>query len=152
MSLNMVVVDGIASHVALRYDEQAKPELRFTLVQQEKEWPLYLPCFSPGAAGERLASEIDDGSHIVVTSGKLAYKKRSTQKGEVSRLEILVWSVDRLSGSAPAEHEPSPEYNAEGEAPAFNLGHSGAPDGRDERAPASKARRPRWKPEPSHRN
>src|ERR671922_1260971 len=62
----------------------------------EKDWPLYLPCFSPGAAGERLASELEDGQIIIVTSGKLAYRKRQTKTGEQSRLEILVWAADRL--------------------------------------------------------
>jgi hypothetical protein len=97
MSLNLVVLDGVASHVALRYDEHSKPELRFTLTQTEKDWPLYLPCFSPGAAGERLAAEIEEGQHVVVTSGKLTYRKRDTKAGPQSRLEILVWSIDRLS-------------------------------------------------------
>ena len=90
---------GIVQHPALRYDEHSKPEFRFTLQQMEKEWPLYLPCFSPGAAGERLASEIDEGDHVVITSGKLAYRKRQTKAGEVSHLEILVWAVDRLPTS-----------------------------------------------------
>ena len=81
-----------------------RPELRFTLEQTEhatdgKPWTLYLPCVAVGSAAERLASEIEDGQHVVISSGKLCYRKRQTKLGEQSRMEILVWSIDRLSAS-----------------------------------------------------
>jgi len=115
LSINLVVIDGVAEHVALRYDDQGKPELRLTLVQtttgpEEQAWTSYWPCCAVGAAAERLASEIEDGQHLIVTSGKLTYKKRTVKGVEQSRMEILVWSVDRLSTPLPPAHEASPEY------------------------------------------
>jgi hypothetical protein len=102
MAINLVVLDGMVQHVALRYDEHSRPELRFTLQQVDhatdgNAWTSYWPCCASGSAAERLASEIEDGQHIVVTSGKLVYRKRATKLGEQSRMEILVWTVDRLS-------------------------------------------------------
>jgi hypothetical protein len=107
--LNLVIASGEVKSPALRYDAHSKPEFRFTFQQMEKDWPLYLPCFSPGAAGERLAGEVEAGQHILITSGKLAYKKRTTKAGEVSRLEILVWQVDRLSESTGPAQADAPE-------------------------------------------
>jgi hypothetical protein len=108
MSINMTVQSGVVKSPALRYDSQSRPEFRFTLVQEtEKDWPLYLPCFSPGAAGERLASELEDGMAIIITSGRLSYRKRSTKAGEVSRLEILVWAADTISPQEPADRSTS---------------------------------------------
>jgi hypothetical protein len=105
MSTNIVIQDGVVKSLAMRYDANSKPELRWTLEQQSGEFCLYLPCFAPGAAGERLAGELEDGQHILVTSGKLAYRKRTTKAGEVSRLEILVWAADVLSApsSSPVD-------------------------------------------------
>jgi hypothetical protein len=115
MGLNLVVVDGIVKNPALRYGADGRPEFRFTLIQQEGNWPLYLPCCAVGAAAERLAGEIEADMHIVITSGKLCYRKRETKLGEQSRMEILVWSVDRRSESpqvaqsADAEGEGTPQ-------------------------------------------
>jgi hypothetical protein len=98
MPINMVVADGIVKSLALKYDANGKPECRFTLYQEENDYPLYVPCCAVGQAAERLAGDLEDGMHIVVTSGKLCYRKRSTAKhGEVSRMEVLVWAVDRLA-------------------------------------------------------
>jgi hypothetical protein len=94
--LNLVVASGVVKSLALKYDTQSRPELRFTL-KQPGDWTLYLPCCASGSAAERLAGEIEDGQHIIVTSGKLCYRKRTTKLGEQSRMEILVWTVDRLS-------------------------------------------------------
>jgi hypothetical protein len=96
MAINLVVLDGMVQHVALRYDEHSRPELRFTLQQVDhatdgKAWTFYWPCCTSGSAAERLASEIEDGQHIVVTSGKLVYRKRATKLGEQSRMEILTF-------------------------------------------------------------
>jgi hypothetical protein len=101
---NLTVQSSTVKSLALLYDSNSKPELRFTLVQMEKDWPLYLPCCAVGSAAERLAGEIEEGQYIILTSAKLCYRKRSTKLGEQSRLEILVWAVDRLS--------PSPQDNA----------------------------------------
>ena len=109
MSINLTVQDGVVKSPALRYDSNSKPELCFTLVQTEKDWPLYLPCTAVGAAAERLASEIEDGQHIVISSGKLCYRKRTTKLGEQSRMEILVWQVDRLSESTGPVQADTPE-------------------------------------------
>jgi hypothetical protein len=98
MPINVVVADGIVENLALRYDANSKPECRFTLHQEENGYPLYVPCCAVGQAAERLAGELEDGMHVVITSGKLCYRKRTTAKhGEVSRMEVLVWGVDRLT-------------------------------------------------------
>jgi single-stranded DNA-binding protein len=110
MSINLVVLDGIVKSPALRYATDGKPEFRFTPQQEENGFHLWLPCCAVGSAAERLASELEDGQQIVITSGKLCYRKRQTKMGEQSRLEVLVWSVERLSMLPTREHEPSPEY------------------------------------------
>jgi single-stranded DNA-binding protein len=143
MSINLVLEDGIVKSLSLKYDSQSRPELRWTLVQTEKDWPLYLPCCAVGAAAERLASELEDGQHIVVTSGKLCYRKRDGKAGPQSRMEILVWAVDRLTSADALTPAPSAEPNSTSEEPALNLGQSGEP-------PSKKPRKPRyarWKPE-----
>ena len=109
MSLNLVVQDGVVKNPALRYSADGKPEFRFTLLQQEGAWPLYLPCCVVGAVAERLAGEIDADMHIVITSGKLCYRKRDTKLGEQSRMEILVWQVDRLTTLPQDERSPDVE-------------------------------------------
>jgi hypothetical protein len=43
-----------------------------------------------GQAALRLTEELEDGLPVVVTAGKLCYRKRQTMLGEQSRLEILV--------------------------------------------------------------
>jgi hypothetical protein len=125
IAINLVVQDGIVQHPALRYDSNSKPESRFTLVQTEKDWPLYLPCTAVGSAAERLASEIEDGQHIVITSAKLCYRKRATKAGEQSRMEILVWSIDRLTGvdHQTTSNSTSEEVACNSEAPEPVPGH-----------------------------
>ena len=81
----------------------SRPELRFTLEQRDGDFCLWLPCFTLGAAAERLAGDLEDGMHICITSGRLTYKKRPTKAGEQARLEILVWSIERLSESPQVE-------------------------------------------------
>jgi hypothetical protein len=107
MRINLVILDGLVKSPALRYDADGNPEFRFTLRQQEKSWPLYLPCCAVGSAAERLASEIDADMHIVITSGKLCYRKRETKLGEQSRMEILVWAADRLTSVPQSQDERS---------------------------------------------
>ena len=109
MAINLVVQDGVVKSPGLRYATDGKPEFRFTLIQTEKDWPLYRPCCAVGAAAERLASEIEDGQHVVISSGKLCYRKRQTKLGEQSRMEILVWACDRLSESTGPGQADAPE-------------------------------------------
>jgi single-stranded DNA-binding protein len=141
MSINLVVVDGVVKSPALRYGPDGKPEFRFTLVQTENGFPLYLPCCAAGSAAERLASEIDEGQHIVVTSAKLCYRKRTTKLGEQSRLEILVWSVERLTTSAQAER------SGEAEGDELSLVPSMLPEPK-----ARRPRYPKWKPSDANVN
>jgi hypothetical protein len=115
MAINLVLLDGLVKSPSLRYDDSGKPELRWTLTQTDKSnesarpWVSYWPCCAIGAAAERLAGEIEEGEHIIITSAKLAYRKRASKSGEQqSRLEILVWSIDHLPG------EPSPHESTEG--------------------------------------
>jgi hypothetical protein len=146
LSINLVVLDGVAQHVALRYDEHSRPELRFTLEQVEhatdgKPWTLYLPCVAVGSAAERLAGELEDGEHIILTSTKLCYRKRSTKLGEQSRMEILVWTVDRLTELAQDERTDPDEGRDQGNEPPMRPEpNKGRP------------RYPKWKPEPAASN
>jgi hypothetical protein len=121
MSLNLVVIDGIVKNPALRYGADGRPEFRFTLAQQEGSWALYLPCCAAGAAAERLAAVIEADMRVVITSGKLCYRKRETKLGEQSRMEILVWSVEQLSESPQGERsddaEGGPTSDMENSAP-----------------------------------
>lgn len=129
MAINLVVQSGQVKNLALRYAADGKPELRFTLIQQEGTWPLYLPCCAVGAAAERLASEIDADMYIVISSGRLCYRKRANKSGvEASRMEILVWSVDRLTTLPQDERLP----HAEG-------GVSRPPDGKRIQSPSHDA-------------
>ena len=148
MSVNVVIQSGLVKSPALRYDHQSRPEFRFTLEQRDGDFCLWLPCFTPGAAAERLAGELEDGMSICITSGRLAYKKRTTKSGEVSRLEILVWAVDRLSASASVEHEPSPEYGSGSDEAACNLEPASVPEMKKARKPRyGKHLREPWQPE-----
>ena len=142
MAVNLVVQDGVVKSPALRYSTDGKPELRFTLAQTEKDWPLYLPCVAVGSAAERLASELEDGQHIMVTSAKLVYRKRSAKGVEQSRMEILVLAVDRLTvNRAVCHHRVLPRDRSPDEA-ALLTEDSGASE-------RKKSRKPRygWKPE-----
>ena len=108
MAVNLVVASGIVKSMALRYDAASKPELRWTLTQTDGAFSLYLPCCASGAAAERLASAIEDGQHIVITSGRLCYRKRATKTGEQSRLEILVWQAEVLAASTGPTQAETP--------------------------------------------
>jgi hypothetical protein len=146
MSVNVVVQSGVVKSPALRYDANSRSEFRFTLVQTEqspdgqKSWPFYLPCCAVGSAAERLAGELEEDMPIVVTSGKLCYRRRSTKLGEQSRLEILVWTVQLLSpalAGVPVDTASEPAV---------------IPDPLDElsRRTVTKPRKPRylkWRPE-----
>jgi single-stranded DNA-binding protein len=128
MPVNLVVADGVVKSPALRYGDDGKPEFRWTLQQEENGFRLFLPCCALGSAAERLAEQINEGDHIVITSGRLTYRKRSTKLGEQSRLEILAWSVETLptlpqvARSADAEdgtahepeHRPEPKVRRRG--------------------------------------
>jgi hypothetical protein len=115
MGINIVVQDGVVKSPALRYGADGKPEFRFTLKQSEKGWSLFLPCVALGSVGERLAGELEDGENVVITSGKLCYRKRSIKGIEQSRLEILVWSVDRLATLPQDQSLGQGEGNSEGD-------------------------------------
>jgi single-stranded DNA-binding protein len=121
MSVNIVVQDGVVKNLALRYGTDGKAELRLTLLQVENGFTLYLPCCALGNVAERVAEQINEGDHIVITSGRLTYRKRSTKLGEQSRMEILVWSVERLSESPQGERsddaEGGPPSDMENSAP-----------------------------------
>jgi single-stranded DNA-binding protein len=116
MSVNLVLASGRVQSLALKYATDGKPELRFTLDQEENGFHLWLPCCAFGATAERLASDLNDGDVIVITSGKLTYRKRQTKFGEQSRLEILVWTVERLSEMPPSSpvEQRSPEIDSAG--------------------------------------
>jgi hypothetical protein len=110
MSINLVVLDGVVKSLSLKYDAQSKPELRFTLQQETgganehgQPWVSWWPCCASGPTAERLAGELEDGQYIIITSGKLCYRKRSLRSGDQSRIEILVWQTERLSASPEAE-------------------------------------------------
>jgi hypothetical protein len=56
MSINLVVESGIVQSRALRYAADGKPEFRFTLIQTENGFPLYLPCCAVGRASSARSS------------------------------------------------------------------------------------------------
>jgi hypothetical protein len=149
MSINLVVIDGVVKSLAMKYDSASKPELSFTLVQTDhgvhgQPWVSYWPCCASGATAERLAGEIEDGQRIVVTSGKLCYRKRATKSGEQSRLEILVWQVDRLSVAPAAETSPGAAPDSVSAAAAV---HTEAPSASETKK--GKPRYDKWCPEPT---
>jgi single-stranded DNA-binding protein len=122
ITINAVIQSGTVQWPALRYDHSGKPEFRFTLVRstqgaEAQTFTMSLPCCAVGTTAERLATEVDEGDFIVVTQGELVYRKRSTKDGEKSRLEILVWRVQKgepnLAGasvvSEAAADTPAPE-------------------------------------------
>ena len=152
--LNLVVASGRVKSPALRFDNQARPEYRFTLEQVEvsadgRTFTLYLPCCASGAAAERLHEQLDEGLHIALTSAKLCYRKRQTQKsGEQSRLEILVWQVEVLSGSTGADTPPHDVDDSVSVDDTCNLEAASVPEPKKARQPRiPKASRLTWQPE-----
>lgn len=112
ININVVVQSGVVKWPALRYDGVGRPEFRFVLYRETQNaegqvFPLSIPCCSPGATGERLAEELSEGDFIIVTVAELVYRRRETKEGEKSRLEILVWRVQKddaaLATSGAAE-------------------------------------------------
>ena len=144
MSIDLVVQAGVVKSPALRYDANSRPELRFTLLQTEyatdgKSWPLFIPCCAVSATAERLASELEEDMAIVITSGKLCYRKRQTKLGEQSRLEILVWGIERLSTVGAVKSSAPGEYAGDHDTGAL-LPEAPGP------AKKGKPRYPKWKP------
>lgn len=147
MGLNVVVIDGIVKSLALRYDAGGKPELRWTLEQADKQWSLYVPCCASGATAERLANAIEEGQHLIITSGQLCSRKRTLKGGEQSRLEMLVWQADVLTTSAHTGAEATTEAHSTAEAPAINHGVPKAVAGQNSRRPRyPKAWQEPWAP------
>jgi hypothetical protein len=117
ITINAVIQSGTVKWPALRYDDSGKPEFRFVLYRETQNaegqtFPLSIPCCSPGATGERLAEELNEGDFVVVTVGELVYRRRDTKDGEKSRLEILVWRVQK-SELAPAGVPPAMDTTPE---------------------------------------
>jgi hypothetical protein len=143
LNVNVVVQSGLVKWPALRYDPGSRPEFRFVLYREtqnadDQTFALSIPCCAVSSTAERLASEMDEGDFVVITVGELCYRKRQTRAGEVSRLEILVWRVQKgepaLAGaSVVAETSPEPA------------------DDPPARAESKKGRPcyPRWKPAPA---
>lgn len=66
ITINAVIQSGTVKWPALRYDVSGKPEFRFVLYREMQNaegqtFLLSIPCCSPGATGERLATELDEG-------------------------------------------------------------------------------------------
>jgi single-stranded DNA-binding protein len=152
MSINLVVQDGVVKSLSLKYDAEGKPEARWTLQQTAyatdgQAWQLWLPCCASGKAAERLATELEDGMHIVITNGRLCYRKRGTKAGgEQSRLEVLVWAVDRLTTMPQAE--TLAETDSSGPVDTATLTAASRP----QEPKKGKPRYPRWRPEPAQQN
>jgi single-stranded DNA-binding protein len=135
MSVNLVVQEGIVKNLGLRYGADGKPECRFTLLQVDNGFTLYLPCCALGGSAEKVAEQISEGDHVMITSGRLTYRKRETKLGEQSRMEILVWSVERLTTLPQDERSHG--------------GEGGEPSIAPETHPEPKVRKPRypkWQP------
>jgi single-stranded DNA-binding protein len=148
ININVVVQSGIVKWPALRYGTDGKPEFRFVLYRETQNaegqtFPLSIPCCAVSGTAERLATELDEGDFVVVTQGELVYRKRDTKDGEKSRLEILVWRVQKgepgLGGAsvvmdAPADPSDEPPEPSD-EPPARTEQKKGKPH------------YPKWKPE-----
>jgi hypothetical protein len=147
MSINLVVIDGTVKSLSMKYDSQSRPELRFTLEQTDhsadgKVWTSYWPCCASGSTAERLAGELEDGQRIVITSGKLVYRKRSTKTGDQSRIGILVWQIDRLSDVDHAHASPGASDDGESQATALPQEDASVSETKK-----GKPRYPRWRAE-----
>jgi hypothetical protein len=139
ITINAVMQSGIVKWPALRYDAGSRPEFRFVLYRETQNadghvFPLSIPCCSPGSAGERLAEELNEGDFVVVTVGELVYRRRETKEGEKSRLEILVWRIQKddsaLSGVSATAEVPETASTTEPRV----------------ESKKGKARYPKWKP------
>jgi hypothetical protein len=115
--VNAVIQSGMVKWPGLRYDGNGRPEFRFVLYRETtnaegQTFPLSIPCCSPGATGERFATELDEGDFVVVTVGELVYRRRDTKDGEKSGLEILGWRVqkDDTALATPAAAAPSADH------------------------------------------
>ena len=141
MSINSVLVDGIVQHPALRYAADGKPEYRFVLEHVDefdgRRFTLYVSCCASGKAAERLHEALDEGMAIQVTGGKICYRRRQTQQGELSRMEIFVWAVKPLAGEAQDERTDRDE----GDSP--SAVEIVQPRGNGERLPSKKGK-PRY--------
>jgi hypothetical protein len=148
MSVNFMVLDGTMKGLSLKYDAQSKPELRFTLAQETSHdthgqpWVSYWPCCASGPTAERLAGELEDGLHVVITSGKLCYRKRVLKTGDQSQIEILVWQIDRLSDVDHAQTSPGDVADGESHATALPQEDASVSD-----VKKGKPRYPKWRPE-----
>jgi hypothetical protein len=149
MAINLVVLDGVVKQLAMKYDSQSRPELRFTLQQETggvnehgQPWVSWWPCCASGPTAERLAGELEDGQHVVITSGKLVYRKRALKTGDQSRIEILVWQTERLSASPAAE--TSPGAAADSVSDGSTLPQEDASMSETQKG---KPRYPKWRPE-----
>jgi single-stranded DNA-binding protein len=109
MSVNLVVQSGTVKNLALRYGPDGKGECRFTLLQVDNGFTLFLPCCALGTVAERIAEQITEGDHVMITNGRLTYRKRETKLGEQARMEILVWSVEILTTSPQAARSDDAE-------------------------------------------
>jgi len=104
--VNVVIIDGVVGNLALRFDEQGRAECRWTLTHTTigpngEQWTNYWPCCALGSAAERLAQTLDEGQHVLVTTGKLCYRKRTVKGVDQGRVEVLVWAAEVLT-LAPA--------------------------------------------------
>jgi hypothetical protein len=130
MAINVVVQSGSVNNLGLRYADDGKPELRWTLSQVEGGFTLWIPCCSYGTTGEKLAEQINDGDSIVITSGKLCWRKRTkavmeerarrgvargtcdgirsaSMRTDVKDLVTWAGTLHRLSGQCPLTYHPS---------------------------------------------
>jgi hypothetical protein len=70
-----------------------------------------------------LADTLENGQQIVITSSKLCYRKRTTNTGEQSGLEVLTWTAEVLRPSTPEAHDPAPEDDVKDETATLIVGN-----------------------------
>jgi single-stranded DNA-binding protein len=102
--INRVLVAGRVtdSGTKLYYSEQAKPELRLTLMlESEQGYKTFIPVYAYGDRAERMAELLNAGETILV-DGALAWKSALKKDGSKVGLVVTAWSVAVLKPSPTA--------------------------------------------------
>jgi single-stranded DNA-binding protein len=106
----------------LRYQSSGKPELslRVAVPNGERDGKrFYLPFDVTvfGHACELLAESLERDDLVELT-GQTTWPKPSKKPGGAAIPAVVCFSVTKLAGSLSGEHEPSPAYSTEADAPA----------------------------------
>lgn len=109
-TLNTVLVVGRVTEqgVKIQWGENGTAETRWTLIIEEanpagQTFKLFAPCCAYGKTAEAIGEAVNPGDGLYL-DGKLKWRSWVGKKGEKQgRLEILVWSWQKVEAAAPAE-------------------------------------------------